>query len=340
VTRAVAAALAALSLGLTACSSEGTSGGGQIVGETLTVYSLLPDTPVAQQIIDGEKLALSEAGGRAGSFKVNYAVDHLDRSDLDAVAETTRETMRDLQIITVIGDLDSETARETIPLLNEAGILHLSPGATYPGFVASFPGAPADEPERWRPSVRRTFAPLVPTDPAQAVAIAKVARGPVLLESEPGHELAGELRRRLGGSLTDDPAKARTVVYAGSDAENARGVLESLRREAPRARILLDEALLRAGLEIPEGVRAQFVTSAPAVDPALADRARQALGRCATRFTQLGHDAMKSVLAAIASQGDDARDRGRVAAAWMKANPAARTATTPFELVTDAGCTS
>jgi ABC-type branched-subunit amino acid transport system substrate-binding protein len=340
VIRATAAALAALALGLTACSSEGTSGGGQIVGETLTVYSLLPDTPVAQQIIDGEKLALSEAGGRAGKFKVNFSVDHLDRTDLDAVAETARETTRDLQVIAVIGDLDSETARETIPLFNEAGLLHLSPGAKYPGFVASFPGAPADEPERWRPSVRRTFAPLAPTDPAQAVAIAEAARGPVLIETEPGQALADELRRRLGGVLTDDPAKARTVVYAGSDPENARGVIEGLHREAPRARILLDEALLRAGLEMPDGVRARFVTSAPAPDPALADRVQQATGRCASRFTQLGHDAMKSVLTAIAGLGDDARDRGKVAAAWFKADPPARTATTPFELVSDAGCAS
>lgn len=334
-TRALAAALAALALGALGCGSEGTSGGGQIVGETLTVYSLLPDTPVAREIIDGEKLALQEAGGRAGDFKVNYAVDHLDRSDPAAVLETARETMRDLQVIAVIGDLDSVTARETIPLFNEAGILHLSPGATYPGFVASYPGAPADEPGRWQPSKRRTFAPLSPTDPAQAAAIAEAARGRVLIESEPGEVLAGDLRRRLAGRLTEDASRAGTVVYVGSDAENARGVLDSLRREAPRATVLLDEALLRAGLEIPVGSRARFLTSAPAPGAALDALAQKSLGHCATRFTAVGYRAMKSVLAAIGTLGDRARDRTKLAAAWFAANPAPGAA---FEIITREAC--
>ena len=42
--------------------------GGVVLGSTLTVYSLLPDDPAlaatAQDIIDGEKVALEQAGGQ------------------------------------------------------------------------------------------------------------------------------------------------------------------------------------------------------------------------------------------------------------------------------------
>lgn len=328
--RRALAALAALA-SLTGCASEGTAGGGRIVGETLTVYSLLPDTPVARDIIDGEKLALAQAGGQAGSFKVNFAVDHLAQDDTEKVADTIREAIHDLQIVAAISDLDSETARTTIPLLNAGGILHLSPGATYPGFVAAFPGAAEDEPARWQPSPKRTFASLAPSDLAQAQAIAEAAEPPVLIEAEPDDVLGAELRRRLRGKLTDDGLLARTAVYAGSDVENARGVLEPLRREAPRARIVVPESLLRAGVELPSGVRA--MTSAPA--PTIGDAFQQRFGRCATRYAQLGYDAMKSVLDAIETAGERANDRRVLADTWLAAN---KDRSQAFELVADAGC--
>ena len=46
-----------------------------MIGETLTVYSLLPApaSGLARDIVDGERLALREAGGRAGAFKVTFA---------------------------------------------------------------------------------------------------------------------------------------------------------------------------------------------------------------------------------------------------------------------------
>lgn len=312
--RSALAALAA-TLVLTGCASDGTSGGGRILGETLTVYALLPDTATARQIIDGQKRALAEAGGRSGVFKVNFAADFLDPEDPEQVADTTREAIRDLQIAVAVADLDSATARTTVPLLNEAGVLHLSPGATLPGYATD---------PRWQPSQKRTFATLAPNDAAQAAAIADAARPPVLLESEPDSVLAAELRGRL--RLTTDPAKARTVVYAGSDPDNARAVIGDLVREGVAAsRILVPEALLRSGFELPSGVRA--LTSAPAPTVEIP-------GGCASRYTQLGYDAMKSVLAAIATAGERASDRRRLADTWL----AAYEAPSAFELVSDAGC--
>lgn len=330
--RALAALAAAASL--TACGAEKTTGGGRVAGDNLVVYSFLPDTPFARDIVGGEKLAIAEAGGRAGEFTINFAVARLPQGDAERVADATRDIIHDLQISAVIADLDSVTARTTVPLFNTAGILHLSPGATYPGFVAAFPGGPENEPERWQPSQQRTFAPLAPLDSAQAAAIAELARPPVLLEAEADDALAGLLQRRLAGRLTESPRRARTVVYSGSDPESARGVLESLAREAPQARILLPEALLRAGLEIPRAIDARLLTSAPAPDPAFAESFRARFGRCATRAAALGHQTMRALIETIESLGDRARDRGALADAWLRRPqpPAA------FELTRDAGC--
>lgn len=338
-TRFIAALTAAVVLG--GCgdgAAEQVRGGGRVIGETLTIYSLLPATPVAQDLIDGQKLALARAGGTAGPFRINFAAAPLPEGGRTRVANATREALRDPQIIAAIANLDSASARVSIPLFNAAGILHLSPGATYTGFVADFPGAPEGEPERWQPGPTRTFAPLAPNDSAQVEAIARLARPPVLVEAEPDDALAVRLRTRLRGRLTDDPRRARTIVYAGEDPQNAAGVLDALAREAPRARVLLPEALSRAGVEIPRGVRARFLTSAPAPDGRFAEEFRSRFGRCASRFARLGHDAMESVLAAIRAAGAQAADRGRVAEAWFASEAPARAARAPFELVSSPGC--
>lgn len=332
--RGVATLAAGLALAAAGCGSESTEGGGRVAGDNLVIYSLLPATPVARDIVDGQKLALAGFEGRAGDFTVNFAVGRLPQGDEEQVAAAVREVVHDLQVSAVVGDLDSETARTTIPLFNAAGILHLSPGATYPGFVAAFPGAPEEEPERWQPSPRRTFAPLAGLDTAQAEAIARVARPPVLIEGEPGDVLASELARRLEGRLTTSARRARTIVYAGADADNARGVVESLAREAPRARIVLPEALLRAGLELPPGVNARFMTSAPAPDPQFSAAFEESFGRCATRFAELGHDTMHALIELIARLGDRARQRPALAAEWLRT----QRPPTAFELVRDDGC--
>lgn len=338
--RRLLAALAA-TLTLSACgadAAEQVRGGGRVFGEALTISSLLPATRVAQDIVDGQKLALARAGGTAGPYRINFAAKVLRASGRTAIANAAREVLRDPQIVAAIADLDSGSARVSIPLFNESGILHLSPGATYPGFVAAFPGAPEGEPERWQPGQARTFASLAPNDLAQVEAIARLARPPVLVEAEADDVLATRLRARLRGRLTTDPARARTVVYAGGDPESARGVVEALAREAPRARILLPEGLLRSGLEIPDGVRARFLTSAPAPDAAFAEEFRARFGRCASRFARLGHDAMSGVLAAIRTSGARAAERARVAEAWFASEAPARAARAPFELVSSSGC--
>jgi hypothetical protein len=346
--RAFAAAAVAGALLLAGCGGDArTAGGGTIVGETLTVHSLIPTTGqhagAARDLVDGQKLALLESGGTVGRFKVNFVA--LDLGEGDLVAERVRQALRDTQMVAAIADLDSTTARVTIPMLNAGGILHVSPGATYGGFLAAQPGGPRDEPDRWHPARERSFAPVSPTDPAQAVAIARAARGPVAVEAEAGEAnsaLARAVRERVGDRLVEDPGAARTVVYVGDDAENAEGVVEALAREAPRARILLNEALLRTDLgsrlRPPVRRRVRFLSSAQPPDGELAAAFERHFGRCPGVYAGVGHRAMAGVLAALERAGRRANRRPAVIRAYFEDDPLAAAAVAPWFLATGRGC--
>src|ERR1044072_6052774 len=76
--------VAALAMGVAACGDEdeGSGGGGgektteTTEGKNLTIYSSLPlqgaSRVQTEALVNGAKLALEQAGGKAGSFKINY----------------------------------------------------------------------------------------------------------------------------------------------------------------------------------------------------------------------------------------------------------------------------
>jgi hypothetical protein len=78
-----------------------------------------------RQVAGGVKLALAEAGGHAGPFRVNYAgrqvSDDPARTVADAVGNA-RDSLQDTQASAVITDAGAAAARPAITLLNEAGI--------------------------------------------------------------------------------------------------------------------------------------------------------------------------------------------------------------------------
>ena len=120
---ALLAAVTALVAGCGQSKDEGISGGGKVIGRTVTVYSLTPDPgATSRSFVDGEKLALSDAGGKAGDFAINFTSLDLG-TDEDAQAESTKRAISDPQVIATIAD----ATRVTVPLLNAAGILQVAP---------------------------------------------------------------------------------------------------------------------------------------------------------------------------------------------------------------------
>jgi len=174
--------LTALALGVAACGGSDSGGGGGSSSSsgrtTLTIYSSLPlqgdNRPQSQSVVNGEKLALEEAGGKVGKFKVTYK--SLDDSTAAAakwepgqVSSDARKASQDPSSIAYLGEFNSGASAISIPILNEAGILQISPANTYVGLTRS-EGAEKGEPDKYYPSGKRTYGRVVPADHIQAAA--------------------------------------------------------------------------------------------------------------------------------------------------------------------------
>jgi branched-chain amino acid transport system substrate-binding protein len=170
-------ALVCLTVGLCGCGGVSPAADDK-VGDQLTIYSSLPlqgpDGAISRQIVAGEKLALADDGGRVGRLTVSFV--SLDDSnpttgqwDPGVTAANARAAAHDPTTIAYIGDFNSGATAISLPLMNAAGILQVSPASPYIGLTASL-DAGEDEPERFYPTSLRTFGRIAPGDQVQAAA--------------------------------------------------------------------------------------------------------------------------------------------------------------------------
>ena len=175
-------ALAAVLLGVVGCGGVAVSDVAEATGGQLTIYSSLPlqgpTAGISEQIVDGEKLALADAGGRAGPFKIEYS--SLDDANPTSgqwepglTATNAKIAAQDTSTIAYLGELDSAATAVSLPFINAAGILQVSPASPYVGLTSSL-DAGQDEPERFYPSGKRTFVRLPPGDVVQAAALVQL----------------------------------------------------------------------------------------------------------------------------------------------------------------------
>jgi branched-chain amino acid transport system substrate-binding protein len=173
------AALAAIALAAAGCSSSSSSSGPTSGGNTIDIYSSLPlqgaSTAQTGPMVNGIKLALDEAGGKAGQWTVNY--QSLDDStaaagkwDPGQTAANARKVASDPKAVYYIGEFNSGASEVSIPILNEAGIPQVSPANTYVGLTTSLPGSAPGEPQKYYPTGKRTYLRIVPIDSIQAAA--------------------------------------------------------------------------------------------------------------------------------------------------------------------------
>jgi hypothetical protein len=170
VRRCTPIALLAILAGCGGTSEGGISGGGKVIGRTVTVYSLTSDPGGSNRdFVDAEKLALADAGGRAGALAVNFSSLDLGGADQQRQAQAARRAINDPQIIAAIVD----ATPVTVPLFNAAGILQVAasgdpslandPQALPSGkrTVGSLPAAaaPADFERRFRDAFGRDPKP-------------------------------------------------------------------------------------------------------------------------------------------------------------------------------------
>ena len=178
--------LPVLALGVAACGDDDKSGGGSTAsGETLTIYSTLPLTGGAEKLANamanGARLAVKQRGGKVGKYTINYkslddALASTGAADEGKEAQNARTAIRDKTTIAVLGAYNSGMTKVSLPLTNKAGILQVSPGNTYVGLTTDEPGSEANEPGKYYPTKKRTYARVVPKDTIQAAAMVKAMK--------------------------------------------------------------------------------------------------------------------------------------------------------------------
>lgn len=143
--------------------------------QRIKIVSSLPRTGSAKAqtdtIVNGIKIALEEAGHKAGPFEIVYA-DWDDATagagQWTAEAETANanRAVRDPDVMVYLGTYNSGAAKISMPILNKAGLLMISPANTWPGLTKPDVGDPG-EPDIYRPTGKVNYTRLVPTDDLQ-----------------------------------------------------------------------------------------------------------------------------------------------------------------------------
>jgi branched-chain amino acid transport system substrate-binding protein len=126
-------------------------------------------------MVNGIKLALDQAGSKAGTWKVSYS--SLDDSTASAgkwdpaqCAANARKVAVDSKAVFYIGEFNSGCSKISIPILNSASVPQVSPANTYPGLTVGGPGTVPGEPNTYYPTGKRTYLRIVPIDSIQAAA--------------------------------------------------------------------------------------------------------------------------------------------------------------------------
>jgi branched-chain amino acid transport system substrate-binding protein len=178
----VASILALSACGSSSSSSSSKASGGSSSssgGNSIDIYSSLPlqgaSSAQTGPLVNGIKLALSEAGGKAGKFTVNY--QSLDDStaaagkwDPGQTAANARKAAADPKAVYYIGEFNSGASEVSIPILNQAGIPMDSPANTYVGLTTNLPGSAPGEPQKYYPTGKRNYTRIVPIDSIQGAA--------------------------------------------------------------------------------------------------------------------------------------------------------------------------
>jgi branched-chain amino acid transport system substrate-binding protein len=184
--------VAAASTGVVACgddddSSGGGGGGGgdSAGGGELHIYSSLPlegaQRGQSTALVNGAKLALEQAGGKAGDFTIKYT----SLSDASAQAgnwtpeltsANARKAAQDDKTAVYIGEFNSGASAVSIPILNEGGVPQISPSNTAVGLTSDAAGADKGEPDKYYPAGTRTYTRIVPKDTIQGAALATIMK--------------------------------------------------------------------------------------------------------------------------------------------------------------------
>ena len=285
-----AAALAAVVVA-TGCGGEDAGGGGAAASgaRPLTIYSSLPLQGASKNqsaaIGNGMKLALEQAGGKAGGHPITYVP--LDDSTAqagswtpEATTANARKAAQDDSAIAYLGEFNSGASAVSIPILNEVGLAQNGLTNTAVGLTTDEPGSEPGEPEKYYPSGERHYVRIVPKDTIQGAALVTLmkkdgctktfmtndkevfgsglARNVEIAAEAQGLALAGNQGIDKNASNYRSLAQsaqrggADCMVYAGITANNAGQVFKDFSAAMPEGRLYGPDGIAESGFADPD----------------------------------------------------------------------------------------
>jgi len=359
----------ALAFTVAACGSSSKSSGGSSTSggsgsKSLTVYSSLPlqgdSRPQSESVVNGEKLALQESGGKAGKYTIKYvslddATAAAGKWDPGQTSANARKAAQDKSTIAYLGEFNSGATAISLPILNEANVLQISPSNTYEGLTRA-KGADKGEPDKYYPSGKRTYGRVVPADHIQGAAQATFQKDEgctktyILNDKEvygkgistqvsDGAKLVG--LQIVGNDGIDTKAAnfrtlAQKVKASGADCMFFGGITQN-----KGVQVFSDVHAANPTMKLfgPDGVAESPFTSKlspavqkltyitnPTLDPKLYPPAaqdffktfKQKYGKDPEPYAIYGYEAMKVALLAIQNAGDKGNDKQAVIDAFFK----------------------
>jgi branched-chain amino acid transport system substrate-binding protein len=359
----------ALAFGVAACGGDdnekSSGGGGDSGGRTaLTIYSSLPlqgdSRPQSTDVVNGEKLALEEAGGKVGKFTIKYvslddATAAAGKWDPGQTSADGRKAAQDPSTIAYLGEFNSGASAISIPILNEANILQVSPSNTYVGLTRA-EGADKGEPDKYYPAGKRTYGRVVPADHIQAAAQVTYQKDQgckktyILNDKEVyGKGIAVQVENlgkaqglQIAGNdgIDTKAANFRTVAqkikasgadcmfFGGITQNKGVQVFKDVHAAVPTAKLFGPDGVAESAFsdKIGSSVEKQTYITNPTLDPKLYPPAAQdffakfkeKFGNDPQPYAIYGYEAMKVALLAIQNAGDKGNDRQAVIDAFFK----------------------
>lgn len=149
----------------------------------ITIYSSLPRTGSSKDqtitLENAMQMALDDftkGTGKVGNFTIKYEkLDDASASkgqwDPDVEKANAQKAVNDPDAMVYLGTYNSGASKISVPILNAASMVQISPAATYPGLTKNISGVTeANEPGVYYPNKTRNFFRVVVTDDLQGPA--------------------------------------------------------------------------------------------------------------------------------------------------------------------------
>ena len=331
----VTASVACLAaLAVAGCAQNGSSSSAVTVsGKTLSIYvsepSNLASDPVAQDVVDAEKLAFSQHHGDVTAYKLEI----VPREE-SAISQNARDAIQDPTAIAYLGEIAPGSSDETVGITNTLDLLEVSPTDTALELSQSTPavsGAPQTYFESWS-SYGRTFARVVPNaaDEAKAQVAEMKALGVTRLHvandgSDYGMAIADAVSSDAqAAGLTLEASVGEEVngyFYGAQSPSAAAKFFNHIASMAPTAKLFGSSSLNSAAFTsaISSSAHNLYVSipgfvpkDLPAEGKAFVTAFKAAYHHTPNTEAIFGYAAMSAVLGVLQSAGSGANDRNTV----------------------------